>query len=127
MRRLNPSFLMLHYQLAVGAGPAPFVDGEQWTNDFAKVTQHEPWFMHDEMGHRLLQRLLNAFVEPRAIADDDGGDNDRGARAPPADGVANRPTTERANFSQAFVDPGSARQHFHQRAALGAADKGGPA
>jgi hypothetical protein len=55
MRRLNPSFLMLHYQLAVGTGPAAFVEGEEWTNDFHTVTQNESWFMHDDREHRLHQ------------------------------------------------------------------------
>ena len=59
MRRLNPRFLMLHYQLAVGAGPAPFVAGNQWTNDFNRVTRHEDWFVHDDQGHRLLQPTWN--------------------------------------------------------------------
>jgi len=62
MRRLNPHFLMLHYQLAVGAGPAAFLDGDQWTNDFAQVSQHESWFMHDAGGHRLLQPAWDWYV-----------------------------------------------------------------
>ncbi|HET6382782.1 MAG TPA: putative glycoside hydrolase [Armatimonadota bacterium] len=62
IRRLNPNFLMLHYQLAIGAGPAAFLVGEQWTNDFATVTTHEDWFLHDTQGHRLLQPAWNWYV-----------------------------------------------------------------
>jgi hypothetical protein len=62
MRRLNPRFLMLHYQLAIGTGPAPFVIGDRWTNDFRSVTRHEDWFLHDDQGHRLLQPAWNWYV-----------------------------------------------------------------
>src|SRR5579884_778980 len=62
MRRLNPHFLMLHYQLAVGAGPAVFLDGDQWTNDFPLVTRHESWFLHDSSGHRLRQLAWDWYV-----------------------------------------------------------------
>jgi hypothetical protein len=62
MRRLNPGFLVLHYQLAVGTGPAQFVVGDQWTNDFAAVTRHEDWFLHDTAGHRLLQPAWNWYL-----------------------------------------------------------------
>lgn len=59
IRRLNPDFLMLHYQLAVGAGPVPFVVGNAWVNDFSQVTRHENWFLHDAAGHRLRQTAWN--------------------------------------------------------------------
>jgi putative glycosyl hydrolase-like family 15 (GHL15) protein len=62
MRRLNPRFLMLHYQLTVGTGPAQFVVGDRWTNDFNLVTQHEDWFLHDDQGRRLLQPTWNWYV-----------------------------------------------------------------
>jgi hypothetical protein len=62
MRQLNPGFLMLHYQLAVGTGPALFVQGDSWVNDFPMVTTHEAWFLHDEAGHRLLQPTWNWYV-----------------------------------------------------------------
>lgn len=62
MRRLNPHFLMLHYQLAVGTGPAAFLDGDQWTNDFQEVTKHESWFMHDAASHRLRQPAWDWYV-----------------------------------------------------------------
>jgi hypothetical protein len=31
VRQINPAYLLLHYQLAVGAGPALFVEGDSWT------------------------------------------------------------------------------------------------
>jgi hypothetical protein len=62
IRRLNPNFLMLHYQLAVGTGPAQFLVGNDWVNDFAQVTKHEDWFLHDERGHRLLQTDWNWYL-----------------------------------------------------------------
>ena len=55
VRRLNPNFLMLHYQLAVGTGPAQFVVGNSWGSDWPQVTKHESWFLHDAAGHRLHQ------------------------------------------------------------------------
>jgi hypothetical protein len=53
---------MLHYQLAVGNGPALFQVGEQWTNDFASVQTHEDWFMHDTAGHRLHQPAWDWYL-----------------------------------------------------------------
>jgi hypothetical protein len=62
LRQINPGFLMLHYQLAVGAGPALFLTGEQWTNDFNTVQSHEDWFMHDDQGHRLRQPAWDWYL-----------------------------------------------------------------
>ena len=59
VRRLNPNFLMLHYQLAVGLGPAPFLVGDRWVSDWPQVTRHEDWFLHDTAGHRLRQTAWN--------------------------------------------------------------------
>jgi hypothetical protein len=56
IRRLNPGFLMLHYQLALGAGPAKIVIGDQWTSDADLIDKHEDWFVHDAAGHRLQQK-----------------------------------------------------------------------
>ena len=55
VRALNPNFIVLHYQLAVGAGVADFVDGNRWTNDFSVITKHEGWFLHDGSGNRIAQ------------------------------------------------------------------------
>jgi hypothetical protein len=62
VRQLNPNFLMLHYQLALGNGPAQFIDGNSWTNDFATVTTHESWFLHDTSGDRLEQPDWDWYV-----------------------------------------------------------------
>lgn len=73
LRALNPNFLMLHYQLAVGAGPAAFLDGDRWVNDFAQVSRHEDWFLHDEASHRLHQTdwswdVMNIRAAPNGFA-----------------------------------------------------------
>jgi hypothetical protein len=47
IRQINPSFIVLHYQLALGNGTALFSDGNNWTNDFSYVTKHNGWFLHD--------------------------------------------------------------------------------
>lgn len=47
VRQLNPHFIVLHYQLALGCGTAEFIDGNTWTNDFATVNQNNSWFLHD--------------------------------------------------------------------------------
>jgi hypothetical protein len=62
VRQLNPNFLMLHYQLALGNGPAQFIDGNSWTNDFPAVSANESWFLHDTQGHRLEQTAWDWFV-----------------------------------------------------------------
>ena len=59
MRTLAPDFLMLHYQLAVGEGPAAFVDGDRWVNDFGDVAKHEDWFLHDAHGKHVHQKDWN--------------------------------------------------------------------
>lgn len=55
VRQINPDYLLLHYQLAVGAGPASFLDGDSWINDFDQVAKHEDWFIRNAKGERLLQ------------------------------------------------------------------------
>ena len=62
IREINPGFLMLHYPLAVGAGPVELLDGDTWMNDFDRVTKHEDWFVHNEQGNRLLQTDWNWYV-----------------------------------------------------------------
>lgn len=62
IRRLNPNFLVLHYQLAVGTGPAAFLHGEQWVNDFKDLTAHEDWFLHNAQGKRLHQTDWDWYV-----------------------------------------------------------------
>ena len=56
LRAINPSFLVLHYHLAMWQS-APrvnfIVDGRRWGNDYAEVTQHEDWFWHNEQRQRI--------------------------------------------------------------------------
>lgn len=59
VRRLNPHFIILHYQLAVGAGPANFLDGNQWTNDFKVIVQHPNWFLRNEEGQPIQQNAYH--------------------------------------------------------------------
>lgn len=47
VRQINPNFIVLHYQLAVGCGTAEFIDGNTWTNDFGTVSQNNSWFLLD--------------------------------------------------------------------------------
>ena len=47
IRQINPKFIVLHYQLAVGCGTADFIDGNTWTNDFATVSHNNSWFLLD--------------------------------------------------------------------------------
>lgn len=69
MRTLNPNFLMLHYQLAVGEGPAAFVDGDDWVNDFAAVSKHENWFLHTAGGRHIHQKDWNWDVMDLRFSD----------------------------------------------------------
>lgn len=45
LRSYNPGFIVLHYQLGCGNGPAPFIDGDAWTSDWAYVNAQDAWFM----------------------------------------------------------------------------------
>ncbi len=47
VRTINPNFIVLHYQLAVGCGTALFIDGNSWTNDFTYVEKNPSWFLDD--------------------------------------------------------------------------------
>ena len=62
VRAINPNFIVLHYQLALGNGPADFLAGEKWVNDFDRVQQHPDWFFHGENGAPLLQPAWNWYV-----------------------------------------------------------------
>lgn len=57
IRRLNPNFIILHYQLAVGNDRADFVIGDRWTNDFAKVRRHKNWFLRTPAGKTIRQKV----------------------------------------------------------------------
>jgi len=56
IRAINPDFLVLHYHLAVwqSAPWVPFItDGNNWSNDYPVVDQHESWFWHNPDGLRV--------------------------------------------------------------------------
>jgi len=51
-RRVNPRWVLLHYRLGSSSGPAPYIRGDRWTSDWAEVTRHETWFLHNANGQR---------------------------------------------------------------------------
>jgi hypothetical protein len=54
LRALNPSFVVLHYHLAIWQSAVDFIlDGNNWGNDLATVTTHESWFWHNQQAQRL--------------------------------------------------------------------------
>jgi hypothetical protein len=56
LRTRNPSFVVLHYHLAMWqSAPATLfiVDGQNWSNDYPEVTQHESWFWHNAASARV--------------------------------------------------------------------------
>ena len=59
LRAYNPNFLCLHYQLAVGAGPAHFILGDAWGSDWAHLNAQEDWFLHNASGQRIHQAQWN--------------------------------------------------------------------
>ncbi|MCX6357579.1 MAG: putative glycoside hydrolase [Candidatus Aureabacteria bacterium] len=61
LRALNPSFIVLHYQLGCGNGQEPFIDGNTWTFDWSLVNGREEWFMH-QGGARLHMVAWNWYL-----------------------------------------------------------------
>ncbi len=56
LRVLAPSFLVLHYHLAIwqSAPSVSFiVDGTSWGNDYPTVTMNESWFWHNQAAERV--------------------------------------------------------------------------
>ncbi len=56
LRALKPSFLVLHYHLAIwqsAPGVSFIVDGRTWGNDYREVDKHEAWFWHNANGQRV--------------------------------------------------------------------------
>jgi len=56
LRALKPSFLVLHYHLAIwqsAPGVSFIVDGGTWGNDYREVDKHEAWFWHNANGQRV--------------------------------------------------------------------------
>ena len=44
--------MLLHYRLGSSSGPAQYIHGNQWSSDWASVTSHEDWFMHNQNNQR---------------------------------------------------------------------------
>ena len=61
LRSYNPGFIVLHYQLGCGNGPAPFIDGDVWTSDWAHVNAQDNWFMKSGMS-RLYQAAWGWYL-----------------------------------------------------------------
>lgn len=55
LRVYNPDFLCLHYQLAVGTGPAAFIVGNSWTSDWSTVSRQTNWFLLNSSSQRVYQ------------------------------------------------------------------------
>jgi hypothetical protein len=51
-RAVNANWLLLHYRLGSSSGPVQYIHGGTWSSDFASVTTHEDWFMHNMNGAR---------------------------------------------------------------------------
>jgi Hypothetical glycosyl hydrolase family 15 len=51
-RAVNPSWLLLHYRLGASSGPVDYIHNNAWSSDWAQVTTHEDWFMHNELNQR---------------------------------------------------------------------------
>jgi Hypothetical glycosyl hydrolase family 15 len=49
---VNPNWFLLHYRLGSSSGPVEYIHDNMWSSDFASVTTHEDWFMHNEAGAR---------------------------------------------------------------------------
>jgi hypothetical protein len=49
---INTRWLLLHYRLGASSGPVNYIHGDTWSSDFATVTTHEDWFMHNENNAR---------------------------------------------------------------------------
>jgi hypothetical protein len=65
LRAINPSFLVLHYHLAIwqSAPGVPFiVDGNDWSNDYPTVNMNESWFWHNLAGQRIASTVDGKIV-----------------------------------------------------------------
>jgi hypothetical protein len=48
----NPNWFLLHYRLGSSSGSVDYIHQNQWSSDWASVTTHEDWFMHNENNQR---------------------------------------------------------------------------
>lgn len=55
LRAINPGFVILHYRLALGAGPALFIERNRWVTDWPFVERHDGWFFPAGGGARFHQ------------------------------------------------------------------------
>ena len=62
LRAYNTNFLCLHYQLAVGQGPAQFLDGNNWTSDWTFVNAQSNWFLLNAQTQRVYQTAWNWYL-----------------------------------------------------------------
>jgi hypothetical protein len=61
-RAVNSKWLELHYRLATESGPVQYITNNQWGSDWAFVTSHEDWFMHNAAGQRLSNSTDNWYL-----------------------------------------------------------------
>ena len=61
LRLYNPNFIVLHYQLGCGNGPAPFIDGDNWISDWDYVNAQDSWFKKSGAS-RLYQATWNWYL-----------------------------------------------------------------
>lgn len=61
LRAHKPGFLVLHYRLAIGDGPAPFRIGDRWATDYGHVRRHPSWFWH-EHGRRVRNKVYDWYL-----------------------------------------------------------------
>lgn len=59
LRVYNTNFICLHYQLAVGQGPAAFIAGDAWTSDWDWVNTQSSWFLRNARAQRVHQTAWN--------------------------------------------------------------------
>lgn len=58
-RRVNPRWVLLHYRLGSSSGPALYIRHNRWQSDWAEVTRHESWFLHNAEGRRHHEPVSN--------------------------------------------------------------------
>ena len=61
LRTRNPDFIILNYKLALGAGPAEYILGDNWVSDWDYV-KTQPWFLTTAEGDTLYQPDWNWYL-----------------------------------------------------------------
>ena len=62
IRAYNTNFLLLHYELAFGAGDIFNLEGGSWVSDWDSVNPHDDWFIHAAGGERCRQTDWNWYL-----------------------------------------------------------------